>query len=65
MDTIIGLINGIVRAVIGLLILLALVQLVGVIIGVASIIAYHNDPKWYYIATGVAGAALAVFADVD
>ena len=64
-DTIIGLVNGIVRGIIALLIALALVQLVGVIVFVASIIAYNSDPEWYWIATGIAGGSVFLLADVD
>jgi hypothetical protein len=64
-DTLIGLVNGIVRGIIALLIALALVQLVGVIVFVASIIAYHNSPQWYWIASGVVGAGVFLLADVD
>jgi len=64
-DTVIGLVNGIVRGIIALLIALALVQLVGVIVFVASIIAYNSDPEWYWIASGVVGAGVFLLADVD
>ena len=65
MDTLIGLVNGIIKGIIALLLMLAVVQLVGVIAMVASIIAYHNDPKWYWIVTGIAGAGVFLLADVD
>ena len=50
---------------IALLLMLAVVQLVGVIAMVASIIAYHSDPEWYWIATGIAGGSVFLLADVD
>ena len=48
-----------------LLIALALVQLVGIVVLVGSIIAYHSDPQWYWIATGAAGAGVFLWSDVD
>lgn len=48
-----------------LLIALALIQLVGIVVLAASIIAYHGDPQWYWIATGAAGAGVFLVSDVD
>lgn len=60
-----GWVTFIVRMIMALLIALALVQLVGIIVMVASMIAYHNDPEWYWIATGLAGTAVFLLCDVD
>lgn len=48
-----------------LLIVLALVQLAGIVVLAASVIAYHSDPQWYWIATGAGGAGVFLLADVD
>lgn len=60
-----GWVTFIVRMIMALLIALALVQLVGIVVLVGSIIAYHSDPQWYWIATGAAGAGVFLLSDVD
>ena len=60
-----GWVTFIVRMIMALLIALAVVQLVGIVVMVATIIAYHSDPQWYYIATGLAGTGVFLLSDVD
>jgi hypothetical protein len=59
----VGWVNLVILIVVVLVVGLIFIQAAGAIVLVASVIAYHNDPHWGYVLTGVAGAAVFVFAD--
>lgn len=59
-----GLLNGLATAGKLILGLFALVEIVGVVVFGASVIAYQNDPQNLYILTGSIGLLVAVLAEV-
>ena len=59
-----GIFKGLVTAGKLVLGLFAIVEIVGVIVFGASVIAYDNDPQTRYIITGAIGVLVAMLADV-